>query len=102
MVLRIGTICFTTTLLPFLTDQLIGATSDELGAVVQWYIWAQYFGWGLSEMIFVIPYFPSRQVIGVGVVCYLAIPLALIIISDCFCQNWLDKTHKVTDPIKLI
>ena len=102
VVLRIGTICFITTLLPFLTDQLIGATSDELGAVVQWYIWAQYFEWGLSEMIFVIPYFPSRQVIGVGVVCYLAIPLALIIISDCFCQKWLDKTHKVTDPIKLI
>ena len=27
---------------------------------------------------------------------------ALIIISDCLCQQWLDRTHKVTNPIKLI
>ena len=31
-----------------------------------------------------------------------AIPLAVIIISDCLCQQWLDRTHKVTNPIKLI
>ena len=30
------------------------------------------------------------------------IPLAVIIISDCLCQQWLDRTHKVTNPIKLI
>ena len=29
-------------------------------------------------------------------------PLAVIIISDCLCQQWLDRTHKVTNPIKLI
>ena len=102
IVLRLGNICYSTALLPFLTDQLIGATSDELSAVVQWYIWAHYFGWGLSVMIFVIPGLPNRQVVGVGVVCYFAIPLAVIIISDCFCQHWLDRTHKVTDPMKLI
>ena len=102
VVLRIGTICFSTALLPFLTDQLIGATSDELSAVVQWYIWAQYFGWGLADMIFVIPYIPNVHVVGMEVVCFFAIPLAVIIISDCFCQQWLDRTHKVTDPIKLI
>ena len=26
----------------------------------------------------------------------------MIIISDCLCQQWLDRTHKVTNPIKLI
>ena len=31
-----------------------------------------------------------------------AVSLAVIIISDCFCQQWLDRTHKVTNPIKLI
>ena len=31
-----------------------------------------------------------------------AVPLVVIIISDCLCQQWLDKTHKVTNPIKLI
>ena len=40
--------------------------------------------------------------IGAGVVVVFAIPLAVIIISDCFCQQWLDRTYKVTNPIKLI
>ena len=31
-----------------------------------------------------------------------AVPPAVIIISDCLCQQWLDRTHKVTNPIKLI
>ena len=35
-------------------------------------------------------------------ICVYAIPLAVIIISDCLCQQWLDRTHKVTNPIKLI
>ena len=35
---RFGSACFSASMLPFLTDQLIGATSDELSAVVQWYI----------------------------------------------------------------
>ena len=26
----------------------------------------------------------------------------MIIVSDCLCQQWLDRTHKVTNPIKLI
>ena len=33
---------------------------------------------------------------------FFAVPLAVIIISDCLCQQWLDRTHKVTNPIKLI
>ena len=39
--------------------------------------------------------------IGAGVVIVFAIPLAVIIISDCLCQQWLDRTHKVTNSIKL-
>ena len=35
-------------------------------------------------------------------ICVFAVPLAVIIISDCLCQQWLDRTHKVTNPIKLI
>ena len=100
--LRIGNACFLAAMLPFLTDQIIGATSDELSAVVQWYVWGQYFGWGTAQTLFFIVDYPNSEVIGVGIVCVYAIPLALIIISDCFCQQWLDRTHKVTNPIKLI
>ena len=37
-----------------------------------------------------------------GVALIVAVPLAVIIVSDCLCQQWLDRTHKVTNPIKLI
>ena len=100
--LGIGTACFPAALLPFLTDQLIGATSDKLNTVVQWYIWTQYFGKGLAQTFFYEVYYSYIYVVGMGVACVFAIPLALIIISDCLCQQRLDRTHKVSDPIKLI
>ena len=84
-------------MLPFLSDQIIGATSDELSAVVRWYAWIQFLGICLSHIIahFSLPGNFEN-------VCVFAIPLAVIIISDCLCQQWLDRTHKVTNPIKLI
>ena len=30
-------------LLPFITDQMIGASADELGTAVHWWIWSQTF-----------------------------------------------------------
>ena len=84
-------------MLPFLTDQIIGATSDELSSVVRWYMWMEYLGIALSE--FIISFSTLGRLINI---CFFAVPLAVIIISDCLCQQWLDRTHKVTNPIKLI
>ena len=99
----IGLACFIAAMLPFLTDQLIGATSDELSAVVQWYVWSYAFGTGLSAVVFQLGILPNFQLItGAGIALIFAVPLAVIIISDCLCQQWLDRTHKVTNPIKLI
>ena len=90
-------------MLPFLTYQLIGATADELSAMIHWYIWADNFGSGLSFTIYMLGIIPYLNVVTVGVAGHIvAVPLALIIISDCLCQQWLDRTHKVTNPIKLI
>ena len=88
---------YSAAMLPFITDQIIGATSDELSSVVRWYVWMRYLGLGLSEFMF---FFSTLgRIINI---CFFAIPLAVIIISDCLCQQWLDRTHKVTNPIKLI
>ena len=90
-------------MLPFLTDQLIGATADELSTLIHWYIWADSFGSGLSFTIYTLGIIPYFNVVTIVVVAGIfAVPLALIIISDCLCQQWLDRTHKVTNPIKLI
>ena len=84
-------------MLPFLTDQIIGATSNELSAVVCWHVWVQYLGMCLYD---IIAHFSISG--NLENVCVFAVPLAVIIISDCLCQQWLDRTHKVTNPIKLI
>ena len=102
IVVNIGATCYMATMLPFLTDQIIGATSDELSAVVQWYIWAGRLGFALSDIIFGAFIYNKFKVIGAGIAFIFAVPLAVIIISDCLCQQWLDRTHKVTNPIKLI
>ena len=93
---RFGSACFLAAMLPFLTDQIIGATSDELSAVVQWYIWADNFGHSLSLVTTIL----FSNLVETTVI--FAVPLAVIIISDCLCQQWSDRTHKVTNPIKLI
>ena len=95
-----GGVCFQAGVVPFLTDQLVGATSDELSAVVQWYYWVKTLSFGLSYTAYSLVK-ANHFVYEIVIVVY-ALFLALIIISDCLCQQWLDRTHKVTNPIKLI
>ena len=93
----IGAICYSAAMLPFLADQINSATSDELSTVVQWYYWAKIFGFALSDIVFWGFGYNDNKV-GAGVAFILA--LAVIVISDCLCQQLLDKTHKATNPIK--
>ena len=109
VLVNMGRTCFLAATLPFLSDQLIGATSDELSAAVQWYIWADMVGFCLSTVIGYLIIIPNQDdfscevsISNVKVAGIYAVPLALIIISDCLCLQWLDRTHKVTNPIKLI
>ena len=46
-----STTCIFVAMLPFLTDQLIGATADELSTVVYWCLWANSLGKGLSNTL---------------------------------------------------
>ena len=94
--------CYSAAMLPFITDQIIGATSDELSAVVRWFYWAEYLGLGLSKCFVYFCRESNLENIYVGSTLIFAVCFAVIIISDCLCQQWLDRTHKVTNPIKLI
>ena len=89
-------------MLPFLTDQIIGANSEELSAVVCWFVWTQFLGLAISEVIGYFCKEINSEIFYVSSTLIFAVPLAVIIISDCLCQQWLDRTHKVTNPIKLI
>ena len=98
VIICLGFTCYAAAMLPFLTDQIVGATSDELSAVVRWYYWVQNIGLAFSN---IIAYLLTNGNLTSFFPLFLAIPFALIIVSDCLCQQWLDRTHKVTNPIKL-
>ena len=109
VLVNLGTTCFSAALLPFLSDQLIGATSDELSAAVQWFNWSDMVGFCLSTIFSHSVIAPNQHdfsckvsLSNVTIAGIYAVPLALIIISDCLCLQWLNRTHKVTNPIKLI
>ena len=71
-------ISYEAAMLPFLTDQIIGAASDDLSAVIRWYVWVQCLGACLSN------FFTCFSTMGNFETVYVfAIPLAVIIISDC-------------------
>ena len=95
------TICFLAAMLPFMTDQLIGATADELSSVVYWYYWFHNLSIGLTVCIMC-----TVRSYNFSALYFLTIPcatcLTMIVISDCLCCQSLDRTHKVTNPIKLI
>ena len=95
-----GETCYATAMLPFLSDQVIGASSDKLSAAIRWYYWAKHIGFFLCDIILYL--IIDRFGIKFGAVLFFAVPLAVIIISDCLCQQWLDRTHKPFNPIKLI
>ena len=102
VIVSFGFTCYSAAILPFTTDQIIGATSVELSAVVRWYYWAGTIGTGLSTITAYFCTVSNLEYVFVSSNLIFAVPLAVIIISDCLCQQWLDRTHKVTNPIKLI
>ena len=96
---------FSAAMLPFMTDQLVGATANELSAVVYWYFWFMNLSWGFVDCITCTNSFfkaTGSLTLNVIVVVPCAALLVAIIISDCLCQQWLDRSYKITNPIKLI
>ena len=100
IIASLGSACYSAAIIPFLTDQIVGATSTQLSAVVRWYYWAYIISNSLAYIS--VFYYKSIILHQVSLSLIIAIPLVVIIISDCLCQQWLDRTHKVTNPIKLI
>ena len=96
--------CFSAAMLPFVTDQLIGASSDELSSVVHWFYFFQHIGLFLADVENLsVVMVDNKQYSNIATVLFTCgLSTALIIISDCLCLQWLDRTHKVTNPIKLI
>ena len=96
---------FYTIMLPFILDQMIGASAEELSAAVQWYYWCFLFSPLIENTLRCIPMpnkhkFPKSPSTIFLVLGSLSMSVALIM--DCLYHKWLDTHNKTGNPIKLI
>ena len=96
---------FYTNMLPFALDQMIGASAEQLSAVVQWYSWGVGVGDLLQEILRYVPIPNQLRNMDILPVIYLTLAtlcLSAVLIMDCLYHKWLDTNNKTGNPIKLI
>ena len=86
--------------LPFITDQMIGASANELSATVHWWYWSQNFPSMIAYNEFCILQDQTTQILISIFLSFFGLAIALS--SIFLCQHWLDKTPQITNPIKHI
>ena len=88
--------------LPFVIDQMIGASTDDIIAAIQWYCWAFVVGVAAQYLPICLSIVTQRQNI---LLLYLSLgflSLSVILITDCLCHKWLDVHYKKGNPFKII
>ena len=94
---------FYTNMLPFIIDQMIGASADDISAIVQWYYWSISLGETTIYLICIV--LPIEQLKkNLLVICLTIVFLCLssVLITDCLCHKWLDIHYKSSSPFKTI
>ena len=95
----LGLFAFTANSLPFITDQMIGASGAELSAAVDWYFWTQNITILLPVIISCYIGEATAAAAIVSVFLY-STALALSLSSIFLCQHWLMTEPQINDPIK--
>ena len=90
-----------TNMLPFTLDQIIGASAEELSAVVQWYCWGHNIAQLVINTLQCIP-LQFVNLIPVIILTVGCLSTSAALIMDCLCYKWLDTHKKTGNPIKLI
>ena len=88
--------------LPFVIDQMIGASTDDIIAAIQWYCWAYAVGVAAQHLPICLSIVTQRQNI---LLLYLSLgflSLSVVLITDCLCHKWLDVHYKKSNPFKII
>ena len=88
--------------LPFVIDQMIGASTDDIIAAIQWHCWAFVVGLAAQYLPKCLSIVAQRQNI---LLLYLSLgflSLSVILITDCLCHKWLDVHYKKSNPFKII
>ena len=92
-----GSAGFQSNILPFNIDQMMGASGDQLSAVIHWHMFGSYILYSvptpevksLSGMFFILPSLVTAS-------------YTITLVSQHLFKHWLDTTPQITNPIKLI
>ena len=95
----LGISAFLANALPFITDQMTEASSAELSAAIDWYVWIDGISFTIS-LIFSCYIDESTNVI-LSVFLY-STGIAISLSSIFLCQHWLVTEHQISNPIKHI
>ena len=87
------------TMIPFITDQMIGASSEQFSAVIHWYYWSYYSSYFIA---YNQSYLHNTDISVIVLIAISFFGLGIALCSIILGKHWLDKTHKVTNPIKHI
>ena len=100
----IGVFGFIVNAIPFSTDQMLGASSEEISAFIHWFVWAM--GTGVGSSYFIVN---SLHCTGMGadqtilVSMFFAVAvLSLALCLDFLCRNWLVIEPVSQNPLKSI
>ena len=100
----IGTGSIMITMLPFIIDQMIGASGEDISAAVQWIVWGYSISTVIKQLLLCLPVVISiRQLIDIQAALFLAIVifcLSLILITDCLYHHKLEVHFKPCSPLK--
>ena len=98
----IGDEAITANIIQFSLDQCLGASGDEFNAVIQWNVWVSYFVHCICTITIM-----SGSLLLLKYTSYIKASISIIFsitaaIVFYIVKRWLDTTHRVTNPIKLI
>ena len=97
--IRMSVTLFTTTALPFITDQMIGASSDQLAIAIDWYVLSTY-----SCIQAIVQWIPFSiipdEIYHLIYVLIILISCALAVSGMFLCHLHLDKQPYITNPIR--
>ena len=96
----LGSIC-TNNVLPFMIDQMIGATADEIGAAIQWNFWTFAIGL-LTQYLVCFPILQLQKNLAVLYITLNFLSLSIFLITDCLFHTSLNNSFRSSNPLKTI
>ena len=89
--------------IPFGTDQILGASSEEISAFIHWFVWSMYTGIASGYMVNFLPCTGMGDDQSVLVSMLFAVAVSSVSLClDFLCQNWLVIEPVSQNPLKSI